>query len=59
MSYNVIRLQNILDGMETELKAEIVRNRNDKFQHLNLSNEALDQQIFHKALTAPEAVEHG
>ena len=55
----MIRLQNILDGMETELKAEIVRNRNDKFQHLNLSNEALDQQIFHKSLTAPEALEHG
>jgi len=38
-------LENILKGLETELKNEIRRNRGEHFDHKNVSQEALDTEI--------------
>lgn len=55
-----IRLQDILYGLEYELKAEILKNRSQHFYRHNLTNESIEKNIFEpSAISAEDAVKYG
>jgi len=50
----------MLDEMELELKAQVIKNRQDAFQNKKLSNEAIEKEVFETPiLTAEEALNYG
>ncbi len=50
----------MLDQMELELKAQVIKNRQDAFQNKKLSNETLEKEVFETpVLTAEEALNFG
>lgn len=50
----------MLDEMEYELKAQIIKNRQEAFKSHNLTNESLESEVFQKpVLTSEEAVNYG
>jgi len=54
------RLQNLLQGLEGELKTEIQRNRGSFFEHKGINQETVESEIFKSTiLTADRAVQYG
>jgi len=55
-----LRIQNILNEMEYELKKEILQNRSVNFKQKNLTSEDVEKKVFQvPILTAQEAVDTG
>ena len=44
----------MLNGMEKELKAEIIKNRERVFQKQNLTPEMIEKEVFEKPMLASE-----
>jgi len=54
------RLQNILEGLEGELKGEIQRNRGSFFEHKGINQETIENEIYKSPyLLGENAVKYG